>query len=142
MPYASKLFSAFGAPIVSQFNGQTITGYVAGNRQSPVAIEKALVDLSYELGTNEVPGDGPLQTDSSGERERRTGHLGILRTLVEQHGIKDDWSFWIDGELWFIQRRDAKDNEGGAYVDYRITSVNPSKSRHPQIQPSRPVRSR
>src|SRR5690606_5636132 len=129
MSFASKFFRSYGAPVVNAYNGETITGYVAGDRSNSVSIEGALVELSYELGTNEMPGDGPVPFGNSGERERRTGHLGIPRATVASLSINEEWSFWIDGELWFIQRRDGKDNEGGAYIDYRITNVKPQKTR-------------
>lgn len=142
MSYTSRLFASYGAPVVGQYSGQTITGYVEGNRQNSVQLEKVLVDLSFESGTNELPGDGPVPFEPTGERERRSGHLAILRTTVAEHSIKETWSFWIDDELWFIQRRNAKDNEGGAYANYLITSVDPRKSRHSQIEPNRPVQRR
>ncbi len=142
MSFTSKLFASFGAPVSGTFSGQTITGYVGGNRASSVSIEKVLVDLSFEPGTNELPGDGSVSFDALGDRERRSGHLAIPRAKVAELAIDVTWSFHIDDELWFIQRRNAKDNPGGAYVNYLITNVEPRESRHAQIKPNRPVQRR
>jgi hypothetical protein len=140
MSLVSKLFAGVGKAVLGCYSGDTVIAYPGGLRTAYVTIEGVLLDFSFEPGTNEVSGDGPVPRDELGDRERRTGKLSIPKTKVVELGITHTWSFNILGEMWFMQRRDGNDNDtDGAYSDFRITNVDPQTTRHAQPQANRPV---
>ena len=87
-----------------------------------------LLALDAMLGTNELPGDGAITRDASGDRERRTGYLQIRTNVTVTE--KDLWR--IHGKMWSTQRLDAEDaHPDGPYQGWRITTDIPRKTSHP-----------
>lgn len=96
---------------------ETIIHYPRGDRTAGVEVD-AFVDLGQERGTNEMPGDGAITKDIYGDRERRTGHIEVLKSLLVTP--EDQWE--IDGEWWTTQREDGTDSgDSGQYRSIRIT---------------------
>ena len=117
MSFAQDLFASLGSPAAESRLMQTITHFPSGDRAAGVEID-AFVDLGQELGTNEMPGDGAITKDNFGDRERRTGHIEVLKTLAVTP--EDQWE--IDGEWWTTQREDGTDTgDSGQYRGIRIT---------------------
>ncbi len=136
MSFSEAIFVAVCTPQHRTLQGQTIIQYPGGDRNSPVTVDRALVDLSALLGSNEITGDGAVTRDERGDRERDTGHIEVPKSLVVTE--KDLWH--IDGALYSTQRMNEKDASSSAGMHgWRVTAISPRRTQHSLMKENRPV---
>lgn len=144
MGISDKLYRTMMPAINDAYLGTVVTHYAGGyanqvTKTLPTGVPRTvLLAMDAELGTNEMPGDGAVTRDQTGDRERRSGHIEV-RKEVE---ITEDDLWLIDGRLWSTQREDGTDADpDGPYQGWRITYVEPRRTQHTQTyKNNRPVR--
>ena len=87
MGISDKLYRTMMPAINDAYLGTSVVHYAGGyanqvTKTLPTGVTRTvLLAMDAELGTNELPGDGAITRDTTGDRERRSGHIVNISSI-------------------------------------------------------------